>query len=296
MNALPARAAQLTLLAFMTLAAADAPGEESHQQIEQRIRLTAALLGDSPAAQRIRASGHPQATAHLDDGRVHHALSEDALARGDLAAARAAADEALRHLAMARRLVPDALARQTAARSRQQQLLTHLERLLGSWNTRQPPGDGVDDGDRMAALGLIETARQFAASGRHEEALHVLHAAEGHVIAGLDRLLQSLSRELDYTPRATSPEQAFELELRRHEALAELVPQAMAQLRPAPDAHALIQRYGQASRALREQAVRLADTGDPKQAVAQLRNATLYLQRALGAAGLVTPAASEVTP
>lgn len=296
MSALAARAAQTALLALVTLGAADAPAQDERQQLEQRIRLTAVLLGDSPAAQRIRASGNLQATAHLDDGRVHHALSEDALRRGDLAAARAAADEALRHIAMARRMVPDALARQSAARQRAQQMLSHLERLLDSWAARQPPADGVDDGDRMAALGLIETARQFASAGRHEDAVHVLRAAEGHVMSGLDRLLAAQSREIDYTQRATSPAQAFELELRRHDGLADLVPQALSQLQPPPDARALVQRYMEAGHGLREQATRLAGDGDAVQALARLRDASLYLQRALGAAGVVTPLAAGGSP
>lgn len=296
MSMIAARTAQTALLALVTLGAVDAPAHDERQQLEQRIRLTAALLGDSPAAQRIRASGNPQAAAHLDDGRVHHALSEDALQRGDLAGARAAADEALRHISMARRMVPDALARQAAARQRAQQMMGHLERLLDSWAARQPPVPGADDGDRMAAIGLMETARQFSASGRHDDAVHVLRAAEGHVLSGLDRLLASQSRELDYTQRASTPAQAYEIELRRHDGLAELVPQALSQLQPPPDARVLVQRYMDTSRGLREQALRLADGGDPMQAQARLRDATLYLQRALGAAGVVTPLAAGGNP
>lgn len=271
-----------------------APGDEARATLEQRIALTARLLSDSPTAQRIVASGHAQAAAHLDEGRLHHALSEDALRRGDLAGARKAADEALRHVAMARRLVPDAPARQAAARQRHDQLVAHLERLLENWRQRLPSPGGAggaggeaDDGDRVAALGLLDTARAFGQSGRYEEAVHVLASAESHVLAGMNRLLTG--RDLDYTQRPASPAEEFALELQRHQGLAELVPLALAELRPRGDAALLIARYGEASKALREQAVARQQGGDVAQALADLRNATLYLQRALGAAGVALP-------
>lgn len=276
------------------LAGGGAARDETRAQLEQRIRLTAALLGDSPAAQRIVGSGNVQAVAHLDDGRVHHALSEDALARGDLAAARKAADEALRHLALARRMVPDAPARAAAARARHEQMLAHLDRLIESWRQRLPPAE-ADDGDRLAALGLIDTARYLARSGRHEESVHVLAAAESHVLSGMNRLLAG-SRELDYTQRATTPAEEFQLELRRHQDLSELVPLAVSELRPRPDALALIGRYGEASRSLREQALQRQQAGDMPQALAHLRNASMFLQRALGAAGVALPNPTGATP
>lgn len=287
--ALRAGAAALALLAGGASA-----HDETRAQLEQRIRLTAALLGDSPSAQRIVGSGNAQAVAHLDDGRVHHALSEDALARGDLATARKAADEALRHLAMARRMVPDAPARAAAARARQAQMQANLERLLESWRQRLPPAE-ADDGDRLAALGLMDTARYLAGAGRHEEAVHVLAAAESHVLAGMNRLLAG-ARELDYTQRAGTPAEEFQLELQRHQSLSDLVPLALSELRPRPDAVALIGRYGEASRSLREQALQRQQAGDWVQALTDLRNASMFLQRALGAAGVALPTPTGATP
>jgi hypothetical protein len=281
--------------AALALLAGGAPAhDETRAQLEQRIRLTATLLGDSPAAQRIVGSGNAQAVAHLDDGRVHHALSEDALARGDLVAARKAADEALRHLALARRMVPDAPARAAAAKARHAQMLSHLERLIESWRQRLPPGE-ADDGDRIAALGLMDTARYLASGGRHEEGVHVLAAAESHVLAGMNRLLSG-ARELDYTQRAATPAEEFQLELQRHQSLADLVPLALSELRPRPEAVALIGRYGEASRSLREQALLRQEAGETAQALADLRNASLFLQRALGAAGVALPTPTGATP
>ncbi len=297
---------RLIASALVAAAALEAPAPVAAQAVaqadaravvEQRIALTAQLLGDGTAVQRIVASRNARATGHLDEGRLHHAMSQDALARGDLAAARSAADEALRHLALARRLAPDAPARQAAARQRYEQMLANLERLLEAWRTQLPPDVLGDDGDRVAAIGLVGTARWMAGEGRHEESVHVLASAESHVLAGMNRLLQRpIAREVNYTERAATPDDEFRLELRRHLALADLVPLAVNELKPRPDAAALITRYGETSRTLREQAVQRQQGGDAVQALAQLRNATLYLQRALAAAGVATPAPIGETP
>ena len=55
---------------------------------------------------------------------------------------------------------------------------------------------------------------------------------------------------------------------------------------------ALIERYGDSSRAMCSQAEAAFQGGDIRQALAHVRNASLFLQRALGAAGVVTPMAT----
>ncbi len=271
--------------------AADDPAARA--PLEQRLKLTAQLLGDSPSAQRIGSSGNAQAVSHLDEGRVHHALAQDLLARGDLAGARRAADDALRHLAAARKLVPDAPARQAAARQRHEQLLANIERLVESWRTRAAPGD-LDDGDMFAALALVDTARSFGEQGRFEEGRFTLETAERHVLVGMNRLLHQ--RTLDYTARATTPAEEFQLELQRHRALADLVPLAVNELRPRADALSLIERYAESSQMLRSQALQRFQAGDAPQALSHIRSAQMFVQRALSAAGLAVPTSMGTSP
>ena len=270
----------------LAMCAGTALADESRIQLEMRIRLVARLFADGPTAQRITASGNVQAVSHLDEGRLHQNLAEDALQRGDLDTARREVDDALRHVTLARRLAPDASAQQAAARQRHAQMLASLDRLIESWRAHMKPGDELD-GDLYAALGLIETARYFGDAGRHIEGVFTLEAAERHVLAGMNRALQS--REIDYTQRAATPRQEFDIELQRHQALAELLPLAVHELKPSGEAAALIERYGEAGRTLRVQAQQQAQAGDLPGAMAQLRNAMLYLQRALQAAGVSTP-------
>jgi tetratricopeptide (TPR) repeat protein len=279
--------------AALALLLVPAAAHDSSAQLEQRLRLAAQLINDSPAVQRIQRSGNGMAEGHLNEGRLHLSLAEDALRRGDTATARQAVDEALRHVGMARRLVPNTPLQQAAAQRRGEQLLATLERLVETWRG-QAASRQTQDTDLVAALGLMGNARFLADSGRHVEAVRTLEQAERHVFASMNRVLQQ--REVDYTQRAGTPEQEFQLELQRHQAMAELLPLAVSELKPGADALKLIERYSNDSRALRGQAVQLQQQGELQQALARLRGAMLYLQRGLQAAGVATPAATDGTP
>ena len=278
-------AATLTALLAGAAAAADDPGQRA--QVEQKIRLASRLIMDSPAAQRITGSGNLQALANLNEGRVHHALAQESLARGDLAGASRQADEALRQVGLARRLVPDAAARQAAARQRHEELRSGIERLIDAWRARVEPNGQADSGDLTAALGLVGTARQQAREGRYEEANQQLLQAEGYVLAGMNRTLHAAT--LDYTVRPAGAAEEFQNELTRHQALADLLPLAIRELKPHSNALALVERYAGTSRNLQALAVQQALSGHASLALDHIRDATIYMQRALLAAGLVAP-------
>lgn len=283
-----ARRASVTAGALALAALTAHALDDQRVQVEQRIRLTAALIADSPAARRIGSSGNSQAVAHLDEGRVHHALALERLRQGDVDGARDAVEHALHHMSLARRLVPDETAQRAVARARHAELLASTERLLEAWRARAAeaaaPGDATDV---TAALGLIAISRELALGGRYDEALVPLHSAQSHVLSGIDRLLRSTT--LDYTERASTPAEAYRIERARLQGLADLVPLALQQLRPGAEAKGLIERYQDTSERLRAQAQQRHDMGDTEQALSHLRSASLYLQRALAAAGVVTP-------
>lgn len=260
-------------------------------QVEQKIRLVGRLMADGPALQRIALSGNAPALASLNEGRVHHALAEDRLARGDLHGALQSADDALRHLGLARRLVPDLPAQQALSRQRHEQRAATVERLIEAWRQRAAAQPAVDGGDVTAAMELVARSRQQAGAGLHDEAGSSLAAAERHVLEGMRRVLQSTT--LDYTQRGATPAEEFQLELARHRGLAELVPLALRDLKPRADMAALAERYADTSSTLRSQAQQQYHAGDVTSALGVLRNAVLYVQRALAAAGV---AASTDSP
>lgn len=285
------QAVALLLAAAGAGSVAWAQGDSQRMQVEQRVRLTARLIADSPTAQRILSSGDREAIGHFDQGRVHQSLAEDRLALGDMAGARKAVEDALRHVGMARRMVPDANARQSAARARYDQLAPSVERLLEAWRGR---GVSASDSGLLQAEAQIAAARQAQQAGRYDDANQQLAAAERHVLDGVNTLLHAAT--LDYTTRATTPDEALALELAQHQSLADLIPIALTDLRPAPAAVALIERYQDRSRGLRAHALQSRQHGDTAQALVHIRSATLYVQRALAAAGVTTPAPAEAPP
>lgn len=277
------RPAAGALLAALIAGGAQGHDEGLRTQVEQKIRLSASLVGDRATAQRIAASGHLQALAHLDEGRVHQSHAEDLLARGDYAGARTAADEALRHLGLARRLVPDGALKVAAVRARHEQQLASVERLFDSWRTR----GGGDAQALTDVAGVLGQARAAAQEQRWDEAQQRLALAERQVLEGLSRALGSGT--LDYTLRPASPAEEFQQELARQRGFAELLPLALRDLRPRPEAVTLVERYSETSQTLRGQALQRFEQGATDEALVHIRSATLYLQRALQAAGLVVP-------
>jgi tetratricopeptide (TPR) repeat protein len=279
--------AALCLVASLARSADELPGRV---QVQQKIRLVARLLADVPALTRITHSGNAQAVANLDESRVHHALAEDQLARGDLPGALQSADEALRHLGVARRLVPDVPAQQALARQRHEQRAATVERLIEAWRQRAAGLPPTDATNVTAAMELVARSRQQAGEGRHDEATQSMAAAEHHMLEGMQRVLQSTT--LDYTQRPATPTEEFQFELARHRGLAELVPLALRDLKPRADIAAMAERYVDTSSALRTQAQQQYQAGDVTRALGLLRNAILYVQRALAATGVVAPTES----
>jgi hypothetical protein len=275
-------------------APARAADDAARAQLEQKIRLVASLLSDSPTAQRIAGSGNEQAMAHLNEGRVHHAAAKSQLEVGDLTAARRSADEALVHLGMARRMVPDAPSRQAAARQRHEQLVSSVERLFEAWRSRAAASATSDGSEMMAAAGLLDVARQQAQQGRYDDANQALARAQQHVLTGMRQSLGG--NTLDYTQRPANVAEEYQLELARLRSHVELLPLAVRDLRPTTEAQALIERYTEAANVLQTQAQQQFQAGDAGQALAQVRSAALYVQRALLAAGLATPQASGSPP
>ncbi len=287
------RSACLGLLALAASAVTVALDTGTRAQLDQRMRLATRLIADAPTVQRIAASGNPQALAHFDEGRVHQALAEQSLAKGDLAGARREVDEALRLLGLARRLVPDAQARQAAMQQQNERKGAELARLVEAWRESVSSGSG-DEGELLSAIGLIETARRMGQQGRNDEAGALLDNARQIVLAGLGRQLNA--RTLDYTQRAANPGEEFQIELARHRSLVDLLPVALEQLKPGPDAAALMARHRASSQAMLAQAMQQYESANMARALDHLRDASAQLQLALGAAGLRTPPPTTSPP
>lgn len=274
-------------------AQAGADDDVARQQAEQRVRLAERLIADSPTAQRIVASGQAAAISHLDEGRVHLSAADQALKAGDWVRARRSADEALQHISQARRLAPDQLSKQQVQRQRHEQQLAALERLLETWRQRAVAAGRIDD-SWLDASGLLGQARRLGEEQRFDDSLRLLNAVEQRVLGGIQRVLGG--RELDYTEQPATPADAWHIEQARHATLTDLVPLALRELAPRAEMRTLVERYQQSSLALATQARMRHAAGDTESARDLLRVATMYLQRALAAAGLALPNDSGSNP
>ncbi|GIL07029.1 MAG: hypothetical protein AMXMBFR72_03790 [Betaproteobacteria bacterium] len=275
------------LSAALFVAAASAQDATARRTVEQKLELVRQLVSDSPAARRIAASGNAAAQRHLDEGRRHFERAGEALRAGDIAAAGAAADEALWSFGRARQLVPDDMNRAIAERVRYQQLLQSAERMVPTFRTHLAHAGAADAPDLAAALELIEQAKTLAAAERIAEANRALLQAERHLLVGLNRTIGD--RTLVYRAHFETPALEFDYELERHRSLHDLVPVAIDELKPGEEARAAIRQLVERSRSLRTRAVALAGERRHEDALETVREATALLQRALTTAGLVMP-------
>lgn len=275
------------LSAALFAAAVSAQDAAARRTVEQKLELVRQLVSDSPAARRIAASGNAHAQRHLDEGRRHFERAGEALRAGDIAAAGAAADEALWSFGRARQLVPDDMSRTIAERVRYQQLLQSAERMVPTFRDHLAHAGAADAPDLAAAVDLIEQAKTLAAAERIAEANRALLQAERHLLVGLSRTIGD--RTLVYRAHFETPAQEFDYELERHRSLHELVPVAIDELKPGEEARASIRQLVERSQSLRARAVALAGEHRHEGALETVREATVLLQRALTTAGLAMP-------
>lgn len=291
------RGVALLLLAAAATAAA-AQGERAAgsaappvttQLVEQKEALVNRLLEDSPAAQRIAASGNAQAQQFMSAGREHHRSALAALQAQDIRAADGRLNEALWSIGRARQLVPDSMYRVIEYRVRYAQLVASIESLQASYRGhlshlgRAPD----DDASWKTVAGLVEEAKSFRVSERLADANRLLLKAERSLLAAFGTVLGT--NTLDYTMHFATAAEEFKFELDRYRSFGELVPLAIAELRPAGDALRLIDRYVESGRAARESAQQHAAQREYAAALKIIRGGTAQLERALTAAGLAAP-------
>jgi hypothetical protein len=259
--------------------------------VEQKTALVQRVLSDSSVVQRVRASGNDEAK-HLLANAMANYLQAVALARESrLEASEAAINEAMVLIGRARQLVPDAATRLAEQRLRHAQLLESTLGMLASARrhlekSAAPRDDAaLAQGDAARAADLVASARKLAALERFEEANRALAAAEQALLSALARALGSAT--LDYTPRFESPAEEYRYEIERFGGFRQLVPRALAELKPVEAAARLAERYLEQALQLRDEAERQSARGDAGTALKTIREATGRLQRALTAAGLV---------
>ena len=237
----------------------------------------AELMQKAAFVKRLLEAAPPGTTTDAGAAALHtRALGN--LDRGEHGEADARLNEALRALQTARR--PAKPGAQYAA------LLSSVETMRDTYvrfagTKRDLHGTLVFDVNQALAQ-----ARELQGTNPGE-ALRVLGLAEQTMTHALTGVLGSLT--VNYAMSFPGPKDEFDFEQARHRAYAALVPAALNELKPAPAARVLVQRYVDSGETMAALGAKQAGQGDWRAALESVRSATQYAQRALGAAGLAVP-------
>jgi len=272
--------------------------ESLQAKFDNKMRLVKLLLAQSPAVQRIPQSDNAQAKKKLADAQALYAKAGLELNAGRTEGAIKLLDQALLEIVSAARLVPDpaqlAAAERTRYTSQSEALRTFLamQRTVSARMAAKKTVPGTQDAERIN--GMVAKAEALAAAGNHKDANAVLADAYDAVVGSLNRML--MSETIVYDQKFDTPAEEFQFELARNRSFEELVPIALAQLSPSPDAVQQSERAAQQGKALREAAQKQAAGGDYPSALKTIQDATGHLQRSLRTAGVLVPQASESKP
>ncbi|MBS1133144.1 MAG: Tetratricopeptide 4 [Burkholderiaceae bacterium] len=259
---------------------------DPRRALEQKIEFVGTLVQHSPLATRINSSSSDEARELLRQAIDHHRAAVAALTAGDLEAAERDANQAILSVGKARQLVPDDMRRAIEQRVRYQELRAATETLVASYERHRKAAAQPIDAEWTETLRMLDRAQSLHASERLGDAAGVLVDAQQRLLRQMSALLGN--QTIDYTVRFESSRQEFDYELARYRSMEGLVPVALKELNPRPEARASVDGHVERSRRLVSTAQRqVADR--PETAVATLREAVIEVQRALSAAGLEVP-------
>ena len=271
------------------------PGEAavrpiSAQQVEQKAAMLNRVLNESPVAARIANSQNEEARRHFAKARDLAQHAKELSAEGQLRAADALLNEAIYEISKAQQLVPDPGTQQAAERARYAQLEDSVAALRRTAQIALPNAPAAkraeSEQNLRAAETLVDQAVALAKSDKYIEANRQMDRA-------LMLLLKDASQRLAghtivYDRRFANRREEFDFELNRFRDFERLVPLAMLEYRPSPEARALVDRQVAQAHELRERG-EAQFSRDPIAAIRDIVEGTDSLRRALQAAGLAVP-------
>jgi len=271
-------------------AASESARQVSPQQVEQKAAMLNRVLNQSPVAARIANSQNEEARRHFASARELTLHARELAAEGQLRAADGLLNEAIYEVSKAQQLVPDPGTQQAGERARFSQLEDSVAALRRTAQIALPnalPGRKAEtDQNLRAADAHVEQAVTLARADKYIEANRQLDRA-------LMLLLKDASQRLAghtivYDHRFATRREEFDFELNRHRDFERLVPLALLEFRPSPEARALMDRHVAHARELRERGEAQLPH-DPIAAIRDIVEGTESLRRALQAAGLAVP-------
>lgn len=260
----------------------------SESKVKQKL-MFADMMINGQGAKRVMASSNTEAKKLLASAKSGIAASREKMLAGDLSAALALADRALKDMGAASRLVPseDAKAQLSRRYDELQQEIKDFELSYErNYELMAKAGSVPDEAkyDKQKVSALKSEASLLAGKGDYAKANAKLEEAQGLVTMGLHKMLDS--KTLVYDLKFDSPAQEFDYELKRFAGYEELIPVAIEMKKPAAGALQLMDSFLDKARKRRDEAQQKADAGDYGAAIEMMKQATKTVRRALRMVGV----------
>jgi hypothetical protein len=248
------------------------------------------MLNHSPVAARVANSQNEEARQHFGRARDLTQHARRVIGDGDVRAADTLLNEAIFEISKAQQLVPDPGVQQAAERARFAHLEDSVAALRRTAEIALPNAPAAKKPESEQALraadALVQQALGLARSDKYIEANRQMDRA-------LMLLLKDSSQRLAghtivYDHRFANRQEEFDFELNRHRDFERLVPLALLEFRPSPEARVLVERQVAHARELRERG-EAQFAREPLAAIRDIVEGTDALRRALQAAGLSVP-------
>ncbi len=260
----------------------------SEAKVKQKL-MFADMMINGKGAKRVLASNNGEAKSLLASAKKDLAASREKLLAGALPEALALADQVVKGVGAASKMVPseDAIAQLS---QRHDELLHEIEDFEASYDSnyaRMAKAGGVpkDIGyDKAQVASLKAEAQSLASKGDYAKANAKLEKAQVIVTRGLHKMLDS--KTLVYELKFDSPADEYEYELKRFTGYEELIPVAVEMKKPAAGALKLMDSFLDKARKRRDEAKVKVTEGDYGAAVGMMQQATKTVRRALRMVGV----------
>lgn len=284
----PGEKVEIETVTASTTAAPAKKAAVSENKVKQKI-MFADMMVNGQGAKRVAASSNVEAQQLIAGAKSDLAESRKKLLAGALPEALALADNALKRVGSASRLVPseDAKAQLARRNDELQQEIKDFELSYERNYKRMAKAGNVSadvEYDKARVESLKSDAELLAGKGDYVKSNAKLEEAQSIVTMGLHKMLDS--KTLVYDLKFESPAEEFEYELKRFSGYEALVPVAIEMKKPAAGALSLMDSFLEKARKRRDEAQGKADSGDYAAAMEMMVQATKTVRRALRMVGV----------
>lgn len=260
----------------------------TQSKVKQKL-MFAEMMAAGQGAKRVLASQNDEAKQFVAEAKKKIKQGREKLLLDALPESLALANESLKMLSEATRLVPsDEELAQLAENYKT--MLNEVEGYQKSYKANikrmEKKGEVSDDMrmDEKKLDAMLSEADGLAKKQNYVRANKLLQQAQKTVTGALHKILDS--KTIVYDLKFDSPADEYEYELKRFAGYEELIPVAIEAKKPAPGAIKLMESFLGKARKRRDEAIAKADAGDYPVAISMLLQATKTVRRALRMVGV----------